>query len=223
MLSDGSAGQALLVTLPLTVSAISFLLLCTVEENLLQRQLNNHISWSPRAHKALAVSLSHDTGKKEEKRCRDRAIKMRLSTKGTRSPEISTPTRSTFVDISQPVISRNLIEYLTEMTKDMYDKFSEPVTKSAFRSFHQHRDTDAWSLHKSCKKSPFGAFYSAVERETARLKERRVHGKSLRKACKGDEREMLNRSPRQRGENFRRCDSRRRKSAKLVASITAVL
>jgi len=35
---------------------------------------------------------------------------------------------------------------------------------------------------QSCKKSPFGAFYSAVERETARLKERRVHGESFEKS-----------------------------------------
>lgn len=51
------------------------------------------------------MTLSHDTEEKEEKGYRGRAIKMRLGTKGTRSPEISTPARSTFVDISQPVIA----------------------------------------------------------------------------------------------------------------------
>lgn len=48
---------------------------------------------------------SRSTEKKEEEGCRGRAIKMRPGTKGTRPPEISTPARSTFVDISQPVIA----------------------------------------------------------------------------------------------------------------------
>lgn len=77
-------------------------------KNPLQRQSNNHISWHPRARKGLAVTLSCGMEKKEEKGYRGRAIKMRLGHKGHETYRNFYPARSTFVDISQPVIAFRL-------------------------------------------------------------------------------------------------------------------
>lgn len=80
-------------------------LLCSVKKNFSQRQSNNHILWHPRARKGLAVTLSHGMEKKEEKGYRGRAIKMRPGYKGHETYRNFHPARSTFVDISQPVIA----------------------------------------------------------------------------------------------------------------------
>lgn len=58
--------------------------------------------------KVLAVTLSHGMEKKEEKGYRGRAIKMRLGHKGHETYRNFHPARSTFVDISQPVIAFRL-------------------------------------------------------------------------------------------------------------------
>jgi len=79
--------------------------LCSVKKNFSQRQSNNHISWHPRARKGLAVTLSRGVEKKEEKGYRGRAIKMRPGHKGRETYQNFHPARSTFVDISQPVIA----------------------------------------------------------------------------------------------------------------------
>lgn len=82
------------------------------------------------------------------------------------------------------------------------------------------RYNTAWSLHKeSCKKSLFGAFYSAVRAgngpfERTRGARRKFWEKGV-KETNARNAESVPVAARQRGENFRRCDSRRRKSAEL--------